>query len=57
MTPLIVTHEIEAIEISAAAHQEIADALRAAGHDRAFSQADIGILIDMTGFGLVIRAE
>ena len=57
MTDLVATHEIEAVEISAAAHQEIADALRAAGHDRAFSPADIGILIDMTGFGLVVRVE
>ena len=52
---LVQTHTIAALEVSPATFAEVTRLLRAAGHDHVFSQADEGILIDMTGFGLVER--
>ena len=52
-SPLVQTHTVAALEVSPATFAEITSLLRAAGHDHPFSQADEGILIDMTGFALV----
>ena len=55
-TPLVRTHTVAALEVSAETFAEVTRLLRAAGHDHPFSQADEGILIDMTGFALVEKA-
>ncbi|GER16733.1 NADAR family protein [Variovorax boronicumulans] len=47
------THTIASLAVSAAAHTEIAAALRAAGYDHAFMEDG---LIDMSGIGLAAQA-
>ena len=53
--PLVQTHTVTALEVSPETFNEITRLLREAGYDHAFSQADQGILVDMTGFALVER--
>ncbi len=53
--PLVRTHTVAALEVSAATFAEVTRLLREAGYDHVFSQADQGILIDMTGLALVER--
>ena len=53
--PLVRTHTVAALEVSPETFAEITRLLRAAGYDHAFSSIDQGILIDMTGLGLVER--
>ena len=54
--PLVQTHTVMALEVSPETFSEITRLLREAGYDHVFSEADRGILIDMTGFALVERA-
>lgn len=53
--PLVRTHTVAALEVSPETFAEVTRILREAGYDNAFSQADQGILIDMTGLGLIER--
>ena len=54
-TPLVRTHTVAALEVSPQTFEEVSRLLREAGYDHVFSQADQGILIDMTGLALVER--
>ncbi len=55
--PLVRTHNVFALEVSPETFAEVTRLLREAGYDNAFSPADHGILIDMTGLGLIERTS
>ena len=54
---LVRTHTVAALEVSPETFDEVTRLLREAGYDHVFSQADQGILIDMTGLALVERTS
>lgn len=51
------THTLAQLPVSPEAFTEIRDALIAAGYDHAVLSEDDGTMLDMTGIGLVLRAE
>ena len=50
---LVETHTITALEVTSGTYRETANLLRAAGYDNVFTSVDRGVLIDMTGLGLI----
>ena len=54
---LVETHTVAALEVSPETYHEITSLLRAAGYDNVFTSIDCGILIDMTGIGLIEHRE
>jgi hypothetical protein len=49
------THTVALLQLSKAAYTEIADKLKAAGYDHAFSETDGVAFIDMTGIGVTAQ--
>ena len=57
MPDLVETHGLDAIEFSRETQDEITRILRELDRDSRFHSVDCGILIDMSGLGLVVWPE